>query len=141
MGLARSVLAAFAFSEFGADPLPQDQHSYTGENIMGRTERIVVNLNARRSKIGEIPFHCLTRRLSAEARQVFFRILGGDSLQKIVETMAESRSRQGRVQGPTKTDRAAAEAELQYLLSEIDARFQLALQSGHSNVHDDVFGG
>jgi hypothetical protein len=101
---------------------------------MGRTEQIVASLAARRDQVGNITFHCLARRLSMEARYVLFRVLGGDSLQELGEALAQSHLPFARAQRPTEKDLAAAEAELQYLLSEIEARFQLAWGGSRSDI-------
>jgi hypothetical protein len=95
---------------------------------MTRAEQIVASLDARRKQIGEVTFNCLARRLSPEARQVLFRVAGGTSLQDVGEAIARSHLASVRAQRPTETDLAAAAVELQYLLSEIEARFQLALE-------------
>ena len=107
---------------------------------MARTEQIAVSLDARRNQIGKVAFHCLTRRLSTEARQILFRVLGGDSLQEIGEAIARSHLPAARAQAPTETDLSAAEAELQYLLNEIEARFQLPSGEGRSDTHRRTIG-
>ncbi len=105
---------------------------------MTRAEQIVASLAARRRRIDEVAFHCLARRLSPEARHVLFRVVAGDPLQEIREAIARSHLPLARAQGPTKMDLAAAEAELQYLLSEIEARFQLISGKGLSDTRGNT---
>jgi hypothetical protein len=83
------------------------------------------SLNIMRDTVGDGAFAHRAERLSAPAQWVFFWVLGGNSSEEMIETIALREFHSGQTAQPTHAEMAAAEAKSRFLLHEIETRFEL----------------